>query len=238
MPPINNRLLQKTTKISQNQIATTNQKKQLKAVFKQKAITGVADSWLEKSDLSQKFENIREAKKTDIPELVKAIKDGYESAYISRHYGIDQQVIDTVNFEQIILKSFQVSKVFVYESEGEITGFTAYADSEEWKEVYKLYLKKKFQKQGIGTALLKYLIYHLHDNSELRVFAYSCNKAISFYEKFGFEHQVKLLGKYPFAPGLMAKTRGYSLNSSQIIKIKNCINKQLSSPKVAQGQEG
>jgi GNAT superfamily N-acetyltransferase len=132
--------------------------------------------------LSQKFENIREAKKTDIPELVKAIKDGYESA--------------------------------------------------------KLYLKKKFQKQGIGTVLLKYLIYHLHDNSELRVFAYSCNKAISFYEKFGFEHQVKLLGKYPFAPGLMAKTRGYSLNSSQIIKIKNCINKQLSSPKVAQGQEG
>lgn len=182
MPPINNRLLQKTTKISQNQIATTNQKKHLKAVFKQKAITGVADSWLEKSDLSQKFENIREAKKTDIPELVKAIKDGYESA--------------------------------------------------------KLYLKKKFQKQGIGTVLLKYLIYHLHDNSELRVFAYSCNKAISFYEKFGFEHQVKLLGKYPFAPGLMAKTRGYSLNSSQIIKIKNCINKQLSSPKVAQGQEG
>ena len=81
-------------------------------------------------------------------------------------------------FRNVILKNCDV---WIYESGGAIAGFIAMKDS----YVDRLYIDPKFQRSGIGTALLEYakklsprgLELHTHQQNQ---------RACRFYEKHGF----------------------------------------------------
>ncbi|HPQ62494.1 MAG TPA: GNAT family N-acetyltransferase [Bacillota bacterium] len=80
----------------------------------------------------------------------------------------------------------------VAETDGQIVGFACYSetrdtDMSDTGEIQALYVLKKYQKQGIGAALLKRCEQILKRHSKIMLYVLAENKnAIGFYEHNGF----------------------------------------------------
>ena len=81
----------------------------------------------------------------------------------------------------------ETSQTWVAEAGGEIVGFISASKSDEDKEIKALYILPAYQKQGIGSRLIKTAIIWLGEGEiNLSVVAYN-QPAIAAYSKFGFE---------------------------------------------------
>ena len=85
----------------------------------------------------------------------------------------------------------KIKEYIVYEIANKIVGFLRYAKnkknySEEYAEIYALYVNKTYQKKHIGSELIKYAFNTLKDNYKyVLISTLKENSANDFYQKIG-----------------------------------------------------
>lgn len=103
-----------------------------------------------------------------------AAHDFIQSGYWDSHYDEVKEAIRTAD-------------IYVFEDDEIIKGFLGLIG----QYIAGLFISQKYQSQGIGSALLKYV---QEKNKELTLSVYEANeKAVKFYEKHSFKLQKKLL---------------------------------------------
>lgn len=94
----------------------------------------------------------------------------------------------------------KIKEYIVYEIDNKIVGFLRYGKnkknySEEYAEIYALYVNKTYQKKHIGSELIKYAFSKLKDNYKyVLISTLKENSANEFYQKIGG----KFIGKSEF----------------------------------------
>ena len=85
----------------------------------------------------------------------------------------------------------KIKEYIVYEIDNNIVGFLRYGKnkknySEEYAEIYALYVNKTYQKKHIGSELIKYAFNKLKDNYKyVLISTLKENSANEFYQKIG-----------------------------------------------------
>lgn len=86
-----------------------------------------------------------------------------------------------------VKEAISAAEVYVYEKDGVVKGFIGLIT----QYIAGLFVSQKYQSQGIGSSLLKYV---QEKNKKLTLSVYEVNeKAVKFYKKYGFKLQTKLM---------------------------------------------
>lgn len=139
---------------------------------------------------------IREAKREDAPGIARVQVDTWNSAYKGI---VPDEVLKERTYENQEKKWLRRifdnpgCTEFIYVAaadNGEIAGFSSgkVSDEEGFSgNLYTLYILKEYQKQGIGSKLLKTVALRLIslDAHDMLIWAFAENSACSFYEKLG-----------------------------------------------------
>jgi ribosomal protein S18 acetylase RimI-like enzyme len=129
---------------------------------------------------------IRKAKKTDLKEIGKLMKEEFSKKPFNER--------DSMN---AILKSldfyYKTAKIYVADFEKEIAGVLVFQIEQWWEGqviiIQDLAVKSKFKKQGIGKRLMNFVENYSGENKIKRVY-FETNKkspAIRFYKKLGYK---------------------------------------------------
>ena len=142
---------------------------------------------------NQKNITIRKATQKDLLEMFEILKKCRIEMQTNEKLGLTRE--NATNFDvqksfENLQKEFEKSNstFWLLEKESEILGFSETIQMENWVELDKLCLKKEWQNQGLGSDLLAHTLTNLKTtNQDVKVEVVSFNqKAIKFYEKFGF----------------------------------------------------
>ena len=157
--------------------------------------------------ISVKFE-IRKAKKNDMEQVIHIDLEDlmhYHSKFDSKYYKLDKNAVKEV--KKFFLKSLTSKKIqfFVAVSGDEVLGYSV-AIIEKRHALFKIkevgglsavVMKKKYQKKGIGTALIKETLSWLRKMKMIKLVVDVRNKYVmKLYEKMGFEGRHLLMVKY------------------------------------------
>jgi GNAT superfamily N-acetyltransferase len=140
---------------------------------------------------------IRHAQLSDTPAIAKVHVDSWRSTY----YGIiSNEYLSSLSYEnreKIWMKTLATlpleNSLLVAETpEGEVIGFSYSGPERESDKIYKgeiyaLYLRKSYQRQGIGSLLFQASVKDLLLNqfSSMLIWALTANPACKFYEAMG-----------------------------------------------------
>ena len=154
-----------------------------------------------------KFE-IRKAKKKDMEQIIQIdLEDlmNYHSKFDPKYYKLGKNAEKEV--KKFFLKSLKSRKIqfFVAVSGDEVLGYSV-ATIEKRPPVYAIkemgdlsavVMKKKYQKKGIGTALIKETLSWLRKMKMIRLVVDVKNKYVmKLYENLGFEGRHLLMVRY------------------------------------------
>jgi len=154
-----------------------------------------------------KFE-IRKAKKKDMEQIIQIDLEDlmhYHSKFDSKYYKLDKNAEKEV--KKFFIKSLKSRKIqfFVAVSGDEILGYSvaviekrhALFKIKEMGSLSAVVMKKKYQKKGIGTALIKETLLWLKKMKMVRLVVDVKNKYVmKLYENMGFEGRHLLMVKY------------------------------------------
>lgn len=136
---------------------------------------------------------IRKAKKQDSNQIIQINIDSWKETYKNI---FDEKLLnnlDNKKEESIEKCKNKINEYIVYEINNKVVGFLKYGKnkknySDEYAEIYALYVDKNYQKQGIGTKLINYSLKLLKkDYKYILVSTLIKNKANEFYKKQGFK---------------------------------------------------
>lgn len=141
---------------------------------------------------------IRDIKFEDIPKVVDIQINGWKNAYIGI---IDDDYLDSLHSEynlriQKMQNNYMDNGFIVAELDNQVVGFCRYIfDNSNSKEIVNadcemsaLYIEPALKRQGIGTALFKYVMnkFKKQNKSHMILWCFKDNKAsIAFYKKMG-----------------------------------------------------
>jgi len=131
--------------------------------------------------------SLRKAKLRDLPEILKIEKEVFPEPW---------------SFYSFIFELNYPSNYFVVlEIENEIIGYMIAGEYEESYHLKNIAIKKEYQGKGYGKFLLNHLIEKAKKENKKFVFLevrISNERAIKFYEKFGFRRNRILKGYYGY----------------------------------------
>ena len=110
-----------------------------------------------------------------------------------------------------ILREFKnnFSKILVYKEKEEIIGYLIFREIEPEIEIFKIGVKKEYQRKGVGTKLIQKLIEIAKEKNISKIFLEvkaSNLSAYNFYKKLGFKE--------------MYRRKNYYSNEEAIIMLK------------------
>jgi ribosomal protein S18 acetylase RimI-like enzyme len=139
---------------------------------------------------------IARAQPEDAEAWAKILKTAWLVTYPNEKYGIDTEDILSKDFDspsklEERRNSFVDSEngfYFVAKVYGQVIGLISGKNGEEINEIGAVYLLPEFQNKGIGKVLMEkaFATFKKQQTTKLTVVVYN-DKAISFYQKFGFQ---------------------------------------------------
>ncbi len=129
---------------------------------------------------------IRPKREEDMEDLFHIKKETWLDTYPNEKYGVKYEDIERKFVKRPPKKkSTTKSKTWVVEIDKKIVGFVSIRDKNILGAIYVL---PKYQRKGVGEALMEKVLKHCEDSKEVFVKTAVYNqKAINFYKKFGFE---------------------------------------------------
>ena len=134
---------------------------------------------------------VRKARKEDAKEIVfinvSCWKESYKGIFPQDY--LDN--LDVNNLESIRKCENKISEYVVYEKDDQIIGMARYGKNQKdygdsYGEIYALYVRPDFQRQRVGTELVKYIFNELKKNYKyVLISTLKENKANDFYKKIG-----------------------------------------------------
>lgn len=139
---------------------------------------------------------IRNVKKEDLWSVSSIVVEGWKSAYRGI---IDDEFLDSLKVEDNYnrrLKDYQENGFIVAEINNEVVGFCRYTINNLFSQDVKdvdcelcaIYVKPDMKRQGIGSALFKYVIQEQKKNENQKMILWCLKenyKSRKFYEKMG-----------------------------------------------------
>lgn len=139
---------------------------------------------------------IRNVKKEDLWSVSSIVVEGWKSAYRGI---IDDEFLDSLKIEDNYnrrLKDYQENGFIVAEINNEVVGFCRYTINNLFSQDVKdvdcelcaIYVKPDMKRQGIGSALFKYVIQEQKKNENQKMILWCLKenyKSRKFYEKMG-----------------------------------------------------
>jgi ribosomal-protein-alanine N-acetyltransferase len=100
-----------------------------------------------------------------------------------------------------ILREFKndFSKILVFKEKEEIIGYLIFREIEPEIEIFKIGVKKKYQRKGVGTKLIQKLIEIAREKNISKIFLEvkaSNLSAYNFYKKLGFKEMYRRKNYY------------------------------------------
>ena len=128
---------------------------------------------------------IRKFKSSDVPVLRDLFFNTVRNVNVKDYSGeqVKAWATETYNFEEWS-KGYHSINPFVAEIDGEIVG---YADLQENGFIDHFYCHWKYQRKGIGKALMNKIIEEAKAKNIERIFSHVSITAKAFFESFGFE---------------------------------------------------
>ena len=138
---------------------------------------------------------ILRAEEEDAGAIPQIQKDGWLSTYVNEELGITEADILSKNFDSEDRVNRWIEAInkpgtatFMAKEDGVPIGFCFVKEGEEYNQLGALYVLSTAQGKGVGTKLIQQALAYLGDEKPITLEVVSYNeKAISFYESFGFE---------------------------------------------------
>lgn len=131
---------------------------------------------------------VRLADESDIEQIAKVVNVTNKALY--KDIIPPEKLRDPFITLEKLTKDFQKWHFFVYENKRRVIGTAALEESDsETGNVYRLYVLPKFQRQGVGSALMQEVEHKAKElglkRLKLRVYL-KAHWAVSFYQKIGY----------------------------------------------------
>lgn len=134
------------------------------------------------------------ANPTDVPTMAEIRKQGWLSTYVNEEYEITREDILSEDFDSAEkIKSWQEFMVkpfnhtLIADVDGKIVGFAIGRKDTDFNYIKAIYILDQYQGLGIGKMLVEKILAWLGTDKKIKLNVAVYNeKAIKFYEKFGF----------------------------------------------------
>ena len=171
---------------------------------------------------------IRKAKQEDLMEIFEIRKNGVIQISTSNELGTTKDDVLTGGFERLI-NNFELPnyQFWVLEKDDQIVGFSQILYHENYVKLDKFYISEEFQNQNLGSHLLAHTLTNMiNKDQKIKVEVVEFNqKAIGFYEKFGFKKSETKIKPFIQPSGKEIPAIEMVLESGKLAEIQHKINK-------------